>query len=228
MSRCDLVDKASQFDSGPPYTDPMPHSIMPSRFDTPMAKYALRIVAVTWVGALVACAPQGAAKTTPLSADNSMQAAATTPANTQSPSPSALTQPKIVKREVTETQKIPFKEKKVNDPTLSKGSSRVTTRGVAGVKKVTYEVTYADGVQTGKKLLRAVTTAALITQVTMIGTKEAAQCDPNYAGACVPIASDVDCAGGSGNGPAYVKGPVTVIGSDIYGLDRDGDGIGCE
>ncbi len=53
-------------------------------------------------------------------------------------------------------------------------------------------------------------------------------CDPNYAGACVPIASDVDCAGGSGNGPAYVGGPVTVVGSDIYGLDRDGDGMGCE
>lgn len=53
-------------------------------------------------------------------------------------------------------------------------------------------------------------------------------CDPNYAGACVPIASDVDCAGGSGDGPAYVQGPVQVVGSDIYGLDHDDDGIGCE
>src|SRR5262245_53308893 len=57
---------------------------------------------------------------------------------------------------------------------------------------------------------------------------EERSCDPNYRGACVPIASDVDCAGGSGNGPAYVRGPVTVIGSDIYDLDRDGDGVGCE
>jgi hypothetical protein len=52
-------------------------------------------------------------------------------------------------------------------------------------------------------------------------------CDPNYAGACVPVASDVDCAGGSGNGPAYVQGPVRVVGTDVYDLDRDGDGIGC-
>ncbi|MFB9387545.1 hypothetical protein ACFFTK_30755 [Pseudonocardia petroleophila] len=52
-------------------------------------------------------------------------------------------------------------------------------------------------------------------------------CDPNYSG-CVPIASDVDCAGGSGNGPAYVSGPVRVTGSDIYGLDADDDGVGCE
>lgn len=52
-------------------------------------------------------------------------------------------------------------------------------------------------------------------------------CDPHYA-PCVPIASDVDCAGGSGNGPAYVAGPVQVIGRDVYKLDRDGDGIACD
>lgn len=52
-------------------------------------------------------------------------------------------------------------------------------------------------------------------------------CNSNYSG-CVPNASDVDCAGGSGNGPEYVSGPIEVIGVDIYGLDRDGDGIACE
>jgi hypothetical protein len=56
---------------------------------------------------------------------------------------------------------------------------------------------------------------------------ETPQCDPNYSD-CVPVASDVDCAGGRGDGPAYVKGPVKVIGKDIYQLDRDGNGIGCE
>ncbi|MBY6048585.1 excalibur calcium-binding domain-containing protein [Vannielia litorea] len=53
-------------------------------------------------------------------------------------------------------------------------------------------------------------------------------CHTSYQGACVPIASDVDCAGGRGNGPAYVRGPVYVVGPDVYGLDRDGDGIACE
>lgn len=52
-------------------------------------------------------------------------------------------------------------------------------------------------------------------------------CDANYSG-CVPVATDVDCAGGGGNGPANVKGPIRVIGRDIYHLDRDGDGIACE
>lgn len=54
------------------------------------------------------------------------------------------------------------------------------------------------------------------------------ECDPNYDLVCVPIASDVDCAGGNGNGPAYVRGPVRVVGRDIYKLDRDGDGYACE
>jgi len=53
------------------------------------------------------------------------------------------------------------------------------------------------------------------------------KCDPNYD-PCVAIDSDVDCAGGRGNGPSYVQGPVHVIGRDVYGLDRDGDGIGCD
>jgi hypothetical protein len=59
-------------------------------------------------------------------------------------------------------------------------------------------------------------------------TASAQECDPNYTNQCVPVASDVDCAGGSGNGPAYVAGPVLVVGRDIYGLDRDGNGVGCE
>jgi len=53
------------------------------------------------------------------------------------------------------------------------------------------------------------------------------RCDPNYS-SCVPVDSDVDCAGGRGNGPSYVRGPVKVVGTDVYGLDRDGDGTGCE
>lgn len=56
----------------------------------------------------------------------------------------------------------------------------------------------------------------------------ASNCHPSYEGACLdPTASDYDCAGGSGNGPSYT-GYVTVVGYDQYGLDADGDGVGCE
>jgi hypothetical protein len=52
-------------------------------------------------------------------------------------------------------------------------------------------------------------------------------CTPGYS-PCIPPGDDVDCAGGSGNGPRYVAGPIQVSGSDPYGLDRDGNGVGCE
>ena len=58
-------------------------------------------------------------------------------------------------------------------------------------------------------------------------TTTAANCTPGYD-PCIPPGADVDCAGGSGNGPRYVQGPVTVTGNDPYGLDRDHDGTGCE
>jgi hypothetical protein len=53
-------------------------------------------------------------------------------------------------------------------------------------------------------------------------------CDPNYSGGCVPIASDVDCSGGTGDGPKFVAGPVRVVGKDKYRLDDDKNGVGCE
>ncbi len=54
-------------------------------------------------------------------------------------------------------------------------------------------------------------------------------CDPSYPDVCIPIgAADYDCAGGSGNGPNYIQGPIRVLPPDPYDLDRDNDGIGCE
>ncbi|GAA0586295.1 G5 domain-containing protein [Actinomadura livida] len=134
----------------------------------------------------------------------------------------------VEQRTVTTTRKIPYKTTRVEDATLAKGRTKVKRRGVTGVKTLTYEVTYTNGKATDRKLLREVVTRKPRARIIAVGTKQARQCDPNYSGACVPIASDVDCAGGSGNGPAYVQGPVRVVGSDIYDLDRDGDGIACD
>lgn len=58
---------------------------------------------------------------------------------------------------------------------------------------------------------------------------EPANCHPSYSGACLdPNSYDYDCAGGSGNGPDYVDGPIYVTGDDPFDLDRDGDGVACE
>lgn len=188
---------------------------------------AIRIaVAVTGLLVLGACGSQGAPTAT-------ATGTATPPATqtaTPSASPSAPTEAPLVvkKRVITKRRAIPFQTMRVTDPTLPKGTTRVRNHGARGIKILTYRVTYVNGVQTHKKLLNKVVVREPVTRVIAVGTKESPRCDPNYSGACVPIASDVDCAGGSGNGPAYVQGPVRVIGTDIYGLDADHDGIGCE
>ncbi|HEX5997187.1 MAG TPA: G5 domain-containing protein [Jiangellales bacterium] len=162
------------------------------------------------------------------------QDAAIPPATTTGPAApttaAPMTQPRepvVDKRIVTETRSVAFETETVRDNTLAKGTKTVRTAGVPGVRTLTYEVTLTDGVQTAKKLVRSVVTRDPVTEVIAIGTKPAPRCDPNYRGACVPIASDVDCAG-SGDGPEYVQGPVRVIGNDLYSLDPDGDGVGCD
>ncbi|WP_405094465.1 G5 domain-containing protein [Micromonospora sp. NBC_01412] len=141
--------------------------------------------------------------------------------------PPTTTAPKVETRTETKTQVIRHAERTVKDPSLTEGKRAVRTRGVNGVRTLTYQVTLTDGVPTGRKLVRSVVTRQAVTQVVAVGTKRERRCDPNYGG-CVPIASDVDCAGGSGNGPAYVTGPIEVIGDDIYDLDRDNDGYACD
>jgi len=65
-------------------------------------------------------------------------------------------------------------------------------------------------------------------EVVSVTVSKAPRCHPSYRGACLkPFAADYDCRGGSGNGP-YYTGRVRVVGPDEFGLDADGDGIGCE
>lgn len=148
--------------------------------------------------------------------------------------------PVVEVKTIEEKTVIPFQVLTQNDPNLEVGRSFLNAAGVDGQKIVSYEVTYTDGQETGRKQIGERIDPQPIHQMTNIGTKPkpafkpapapkpaASNCNPNYSG-CVPNASDVDCSGGSGNGPAYVSGPIRVIGSDVYDLDRDGNGLACE
>ena len=55
-------------------------------------------------------------------------------------------------------------------------------------------------------------------------------CTKGYKPCIKDRPSDVDCRGGSGNGPRYTKAGVVykVHGADPYGLDADNDHRGCE
>ncbi|WP_235497138.1 G5 domain-containing protein [Agreia sp. Leaf283] len=149
--------------------------------------------------------------------------------------------PVVVVTNVDVAEPIPFAAVSVDDANLDVGQNVISTAGAEGTKVTTWAVTTVDGVETGRTVVTTTTSVAPVDQVTSVGTRvppppapepapvaDGGGCDSNYSGPCVPIASDVDCAGGSGNGPAYVAGPVFVVGSDIYDLDRDGDGVACD
>lgn len=53
-------------------------------------------------------------------------------------------------------------------------------------------------------------------------------CHPSYSACLKPDAVDYDCEGGTGNGPLFVKGPLQVLGDDVFGLDRNGNLTACE
>lgn len=149
--------------------------------------------------------------------------------------------------EIEESAAIPFERSTVNASDIDVGQTVITTAGVAGTKITTYRVKYVDGVEVSREVAGEAVTVAPVHEVTSVGTRQpapppppvapapvplvqqpAGDCDSNYADVCVPIAPDVDCEGGSGDGPAYARGPLRVVGTDVYDLDRDGDGIACD
>lgn len=121
--------------------------------------------------------------------------------------------------------------KKLSDDRAAEAAAKAAAEKAAADKaaaeKEAADKAAADQAAAEQAAVAARAAAAIQPKVVPAAPPAQNGCDPNYTG-CVPIASDVDCAGGSGNGPAYVKGPVSVVGSDIYGLDSDKDGIGCE
>ena len=165
-------------------------------------------------------------------------------APTSTAPPSATPTPTPSVREEVVTEAIPFGKTTVEDSTRPRGETSVTTAGADGERTLTYRVTILDGAEIGRELVTEQVTREPVTEVTTIGTyvappppaappaagpeQQPAGCDTNYSDGCVPIDSDVDCAGGSGDGPSYFSGTARVTGSDVYRLDADHDGIACE
>ncbi|WP_425554396.1 G5 domain-containing protein [Kribbella sancticallisti] len=72
-----------------------------------------------------------------------------------------------------ETRRIAFRKVTAQDPEMDKGDKVVTTRGVAGTRRLTYELTLTDGVQTGKRLVRQVVVKQPVTQILLVPTSTA-------------------------------------------------------
>ena len=131
----------------------------------------------------------------------------------------------------TQTEVIPYTNSNVDDPTITKGQTKVTTQGVNGEKSIEHTVTTytPDDCKPNTDMVSKETvTLQPVNQVTAVGTyvapppppKPAPNCNPNYS-PCVPNSSyDLDCPD--------IGMRVSVTGTDVYRLDADNDGVGCE
>lgn len=88
-----------------------------------------------------------------------------------------LIEPVITTKEETVTTDIPFEKKTVEDPT--KKTTEITTKGVFGMRKVTYTVTYTDGKETSRVVKSDVTTPP-VTEITTKGTYVETQHDKDH------------------------------------------------
>lgn len=179
------------------------------------------------IGGAALAAPQPPSDKT---ASETPRAAVPTPTLTPTPPPNR--EEEIIEERAV----IAFTSSTVDDPNLDVGATAVATAGANGEKVTRIRVTSEDGREISRVVIDEVVSVQPVNEIVAVGSRQPPpppppannDCDSNYDGACVPISSDVDCAGGSGNGPAYVEGPVRIIGSDVYDLDRDGDGVACD
>lgn len=143
------------------------------------ATLVVAIAAVVWVGGVgSAGALVGAAVSNAPTAGSPAKAEAQRFVQTPAPSrttvptqtPSATPTPETVVTEVSERTDVPFARTTVEDATMPKGESQVTTAGVVGAKTTTYRVTTVDGVETKREQVREALNRAPVAEVTTIGT----------------------------------------------------------
>lgn len=132
------------------------------------------------------------------------------------------------KKQVVVEEKIPFKTSEQNDASLNKNETKVKNEGIDGTRKVTYEVVYKNGVETGRVEIRSEVTREPVDKVVLLGTYVAPQL-PSMPTQPQPLPNTnayyANCseARAAGVAPIYEGQP-----GYRSGLDRDHDGIACE
>ena len=78
---------------------------------------------------------------------------------------------RVLSSEVTVDKEIAFSTKKVSDPNLAKGKTKIKTRGVNGILRTTYLVTTENGLETKREVISETRVKEPVTQVVAVGTK---------------------------------------------------------
>lgn len=100
---------------------------------------------------------------------------------------------RVAVQNVTTTSEVPFATQKVQDASLSKGTTKVTQAGTAGVRTLIERVTTVDGVETARVTVSDTSTAP-VDRVVAVGTKAkpAAQVAASSGAPVAAVSGDVD------------------------------------
>ena len=138
--------------------------------------------------------------------------------NTKVDDISELSIKRVIYKNVSVTEAVPFESKNENSDEIDLGDSKLKTKGVDGEKLVTKRVKYIDGEKDDEKVISEKITKKPVDEVTLVGTKGAASAggagtftDEN--GVKVSYSYKL-----TGSGTAYTApaGALTASGHEVY------------
>ncbi len=118
---------------------------------------------------------------------------------------------KVDSKSTVKKVSVGFDKKSVKTNSLTKGDTKVTTKGVDGVKEETWVMTYHDGKLVSSKMTASKQVKAPVTQVTQVGTKapaassSASSSSSSSASSSNPVSGGTTCQAstyGAGDGTA--------------------------
>lgn len=125
---------------------------------------------------------------------------------------------RVIYKNVSVTEAVPFESKKENSDEIDLGDSKLKTKGVDGEKLVTKRVKYIDGEKDDEKVISEKITQKPVDEVTLVGTKGAASADgagtfTDENGVKVSYSYKL-----TGSGTAYTApaGALTASGHEVY------------
>ncbi len=89
---------------------------------------------------------------------------------------SAQSSPKTETKTVVEKGTVPYQTSTVEDPSLEYGKTETRTKGVIGEIAYTYSITYIDGKETSRELVKKETTRQPVNEVVAKGSKNVWHC----------------------------------------------------
>ena len=82
-----------------------------------------------------------------------------------------ITVTRVLRRTMTVRTVLKYQQIEQDDPTLSAGSRKVSTKGVNGLQETSYLVTYLDGKLTSKKIVGIKVITKPVNEVVLVGTQ---------------------------------------------------------